>query len=486
MFEFIKNLWGLRAKEIGQELQIMSARADFDYLINDPTTPKLKMPMTFPRANKHLKFNVKGFTGNPNNRSQAQAANTHITVGNFINYFQKRARTPIRRWAATPNLAVVPVAGKMLNAFYNRKGLFFFFELDPKTMEIVFTTDSADIVAHELGHALLDAMRPDFWSVQALEIWSFHEAFADVAAMVSIMQHQPVLELAINETKGDLRKSNVISRLAEEVGNTIFHMTKGQAGYKAGALRDAVNVFHYINPSKLPKKAPHDKLAAECHSFGRVFTSAWYEMLVCFYDLYMRKGEKPVRALALAREMAFRIFLEAVPATPRTPRYFQAAARAMIAIANAKGEEFAAITRRIFEEWKILTPQVKMLSNKSWDEVRDSIKETDEVLTDGDTTIVRATSTKTIKLGDYIPEGMVSAMSVGGHDLADVEIEVANDSYYEFQNGQLVDEVVPDDQEVIDDARMCALMIQFQNGLGPDEETMWAVEDNKLVRTFIA
>jgi len=485
MFNFLKNLWSSKVEDVPGVLQVAAAGADFNYLVNDPTTPNLRLPVSYPSMGK-LDFSVAGKVKNPRDTKQKQAANVYITIGNFINYFQKRARTPVRRWAATQRLRVVPVAGKMLNAYYNRKGLHFFFELDPKTMQIVYTADSGDIVAHELGHALLDAMRPDFWSVQALEIWSFHETFADVAAMMSIMQHDIVLRHALKETGGDLRKSNVICRLAEEVGNTVYHLTRGQGGRKPGALRDASNVFKYVNPAKLPKQAPDNELAAECHSFGRVFLGAWYESMVSIYNYNMRKGMSPLKALKNAKEVAYRIFLEAIPSTPRTPRYFDAVARSMIAIAKSKGEDYVAIYTKVFEDWNLLRPQIKILSNKTWDEVREGLKETDEVLTHGDTTIVRSTSTKTIKLGDHIPDGMISAMTVAGQDLADVEVEVAADSYYEFKNGHLVEEIVPDEQEVIDDARLCALAIQFENDLGPDDETMWAVEDGKLVRTFVA
>ena len=117
-------------------------------------------------------------------------------------------------------------------------------------------------MAHELGHAILDAMRPDFWSVQALEIWSFHEAFADITAILSLMQHDEILDRALYETKGDLSKPNVISRLAEEMGDIIYEITRGRGGMKPGALRNATNKFRYIHPSKLPKNAPNNKLGS--------------------------------------------------------------------------------------------------------------------------------------------------------------------------------------------------------------------------------
>jgi hypothetical protein len=39
-----------------------------------------------------------------------------------------------------------------------------------------------------------------------------------------------------------------------------------------------------------------------------------------------------------------------------------------------------------------------------------------------------------IKLTSFIPEGFISALSVKEYDLAELDIEVANDASYEFDN----------------------------------------------------
>jgi hypothetical protein len=45
-------------------------------------------------------------------------------------------------------------------------------------------------------------------------------------------------------------------------------------------LRDANNSFRYEPPDSLPAGAPDDALAGEPHSFSRVFTGAFYDLLV--------------------------------------------------------------------------------------------------------------------------------------------------------------------------------------------------------------
>ena len=41
------------------------------------------------------------------------------------------------------------------------------------------------MVAHEIGHGLLDAIRPDLWSAAFLEVGAFHESFGDCIAILS-------------------------------------------------------------------------------------------------------------------------------------------------------------------------------------------------------------------------------------------------------------------------------------------------------------
>src|SRR5262247_3863818 len=43
----------------------------------------------------------------------------------------------------------------------------------------VHACESPDVVNHEQGHALLDAVRPDFWDAPFAEVAAFHESFGD-------------------------------------------------------------------------------------------------------------------------------------------------------------------------------------------------------------------------------------------------------------------------------------------------------------------
>src|SRR5262249_31746722 len=142
------------------------------------------------------------------------------------------------RWAATECLMILPRAGQDLNAYYDRSGLKFFYFGDPISRKIVFACEASDVVSHEFGHAYLDILRPDFWSAQCSEIWAFHESFGDMTAILTILQSDQVINKVLQETAGNLESSNTVSKLAEEMGVGLYHLTHGVDGELTSALRD--------------------------------------------------------------------------------------------------------------------------------------------------------------------------------------------------------------------------------------------------------
>ena len=200
------------------------------YYLNDPSKKDFIAQVAVPE-NPPWKLRVKGYKGPGHDPASiaGQAAICYVTLANALNYIVPRIPDGPKRWAAVRELLVLPRAGKDFNAFYNRKYLKFFHDKNPETKKIVFTCEAADIVAHELGHAVLDAIRPDFWNVQGKEGWAFHESFGDIMAVLSILQHEKVLNHAIQI---DLNKSNVVSRLAEEMAAAVYALAKGKGGVR--------------------------------------------------------------------------------------------------------------------------------------------------------------------------------------------------------------------------------------------------------------
>ena len=444
------------------------------YTVNDPSTPDLVIDSVVPKIG-FLKYAVKDMTTAPSNTNEKRAVNCYISLGNCIENVQKHLKSPLKNWAGTQLLQVYPAAGADLNAFYDRRSLrFYYYNFKGRN---VYFSDSSDIVTHELGHAMLDAMRPDFWSVQALEIWSFHEAFSDIVAMFNLMSYDIVLNKMLAETKGNLLVSNSVSRLAEEVGILIRNVTRDPS-YLPNALRDpAVEVFKYENPAFLPAETSNNKLAAECHSFGRVFSNAWYQIFVRIFNYHVSMGSDPMSAVRTARDFSFSILAQAIPNSARVVNYYASIAKSMIVVAKSKNPEYAKIIKQVFVEWKILSEgEVRVLSGPSWKELVGQLKKNDIVVKNSKATSVVIRRDATLKVGD-LP--MVSNLSLD----EDFEIEVPTDSYYEFdETGKLAFEIKPSEDEIKTSAVLCLGSIARSIGKNGD----WSVEDGRLTRQKIS
>ena len=140
-----------------------------------------------------------------------------------------------------------------------------------------YSGESPDVLCHELGHALLDAVRPQLWNAASIEVASFHESFGDISAMLSALELPSVRDDVLGETGGRLARASRVSRLAEQLGWAIRQSHPDAVD--PDCLRNAANSFFYRQPEGLPPMAPAGALSSEPHSFSRVFTAAWLESL---------------------------------------------------------------------------------------------------------------------------------------------------------------------------------------------------------------
>lgn len=444
-----------------------------DYPMNDPAlkmTRKVELP---PAPN--LKFSVAGYKGTPASLTtlQGQANTCYVTLATCLNYIEKYA--DLKRWAGCAVLRAYPRAGEDLNAYYDRQSLKFFYARKRGTSEVIFTVNSSDIVAHELGHAVLDAIRPDFWSVASMEIEAFHEAFADITAMVTAMQFEDLLDKVLADTKGNLNQSNSLSRLAEEVGIAVYELTRGAT--LPWALRDAVNTFKYVPPETLPTEAPDNKLSNECHSFGRVFMGIWYDIMVGMYEQEKSKGVDQKTALKTARDTAFRYLLKATARAPRVPRYHEAVATVMMNIDTQEGNTYQGVLRACFSNKGIRLKNIKMLTDMTADDVEGAY----DLVRYGNTAVVRDQKTMRVSHILSAKKDSVGALSVGGEDISTVEVEIPCDKYFQFdENGKVIAAIIPTDDEIVEATHAHLLTIKE---IG--HKAMWDVQSNKLTRQYV-
>lgn len=204
------------------------------------------------------------------------------------------------QWQGGATLDVNLDAGEDLNAYYDRKTLSFY-RGNVKGKDI-YTADSPDVVAHELGHAVLDALRPDLWDAALDEVAAFHESFSDITALLSAMQLDSVASAVIKETGGLLYQNSSLSRVAEQYGKAVFLLNPNAA--PPDCLRNAVNSFFYQEPMHLPPMASHSQLSSEPHSFSRVFTAGFFEAVAGMLKVHAPTSPKAADVQAVARDAA--------------------------------------------------------------------------------------------------------------------------------------------------------------------------------------
>src|SRR6185369_6013780 len=234
------------------------------------------------------------------------------------------------QWELGKTLPVILDDGVDLNAFYTRgdfqdaPGLHFFHAtVGGRTF---FSGESPDVVCHEMGHAVLDAIRPELFDAQAIEAAAFHESFGDMSAILSSLQIPSFRQGVMTETGGTLNRSSRLSRLAEQLGAAIRSQHPDAAD--PDCLRNAVNSFFYRDPQTLPPAAPSAQLSSEPHSFSRVFTAAFLDMLA---GIFKAQSSTPTADDLLKTSAdAAHLLVASILEAPVVPDYFSQVAAHMI------------------------------------------------------------------------------------------------------------------------------------------------------------
>jgi hypothetical protein len=203
-----------------------------------------------------------------------------------------------------------------------------------------------------MGHAVLDAIRPELWDAQAIEAAAFHESFGDMSAMLSNLQVASFRQEVLAETGGTLNRSSRLSRLAEQLGAAIRAQHPDLAD--PDSLRNAVNSFFYRDPQTLPPSPPATQLSSEPHSFSRVFTAAFLDVLAGMFKL---QGNAPTADdLQKTSQDAARLLVAGVLAAPVVPDYYsQVAAHMVSASGTAPFDKYQGAVKSAFVRRGILS-----------------------------------------------------------------------------------------------------------------------------------
>ncbi|MDL5159040.1 hypothetical protein [Actinomycetospora termitidis] len=240
-----------------------------------------------------------------------------------------------------PKLVAVADEGDDLNAFYDRNGLHFFHGQVRGTS--VFSGESPDVVCHELGHAVLDAVKPELFEVASAETSAFHESFGDCSAILANLQMESLRDAVLAETGGRLSTASRLSRLAESLGWAIRQLSPD--GVADDCLRQAVNSFYYTPPAELPPRAPACSLSSEPHSFSRVFTAGFFKVLAGVFAKQTQDSD----GLLQASQDAGKLLVEGAIRARVVPGFFAQVAASMVAAdADLFGGRYQKVIVRAF------------------------------------------------------------------------------------------------------------------------------------------
>lgn len=190
---------------------------------------------------------------------------------------------PSRDGAYVGRLTVRPHGVRQANAFYSPTDvalMFGYFDADPGDPgELVpgtrvYTCLSYDVVAHETTHAILDGMFRRFAEPSNPDVLAFHEALADLVALLQRFTLPQLLENEIERTRGNIEAESLLGSLAVQLGRA----TGGRAALRdaIGTMRDGVWVRREPDPLELDRRlAPHTR--------GAILVAAVFDAFLAIY-----------------------------------------------------------------------------------------------------------------------------------------------------------------------------------------------------------
>lgn len=253
---------------------------------------------------------------------------------------------PGTTWSTSNPMQVsLTEADPQLNANYTRLFGLRFYSQTVHNFDI-HAGESPDVVCHELGHAVLDALRPQLFNVANTETSAFHESFGDISAILCALQVPAMRDAVIKETAGRLNTNSRLSRLAEQLGWGLRQISPQMVD--PDCLRNAMNHFFYKRPDLLPPSADADQLSSEEHSFSRVFTGAFLDALA---RMFSASSSRDATALAEISRNLGQLLIDAVHGASVTQAYFSQIAAAMIQADQARfaGKNNAELTGAFLE-----------------------------------------------------------------------------------------------------------------------------------------
>ncbi|MGJ3238474.1 MAG: hypothetical protein ACFE0Q_07190 [Anaerolineae bacterium] len=274
-----------------------------------------------------------------------------------LRMYERYARRQIPWSFPSARLKIDPHVGELANAFYNeQEQLLGFHTFLNQAGERHSTAQSADIVTHEVAHAILDGLRDLYNESFGLGGRAFHESFSDVSAILVALHDDSLIRRVLEWTEGDLKMSTFVTEVAEHLTDELnqqSHLTQHTI-----YLRNAFNQLVDKPFDELPfiPDNPTSELGRQEHNYSRLFTGAVYDILVGIYERFIENNQQPFVALYHARDVIGYLLTMAIEVGPVGELNFADMARAFLTADNIlyKGR-YHAILRHVFDKRRILS-----------------------------------------------------------------------------------------------------------------------------------
>ena len=113
--------------------------------------------------------------------------------------------------------------------------------------------------------------------------------------------------------------------LAEDLSDGVKR--RHGAAHPAAAARRALNKFKFQLPTTLPSTGAPSLLTSEIHSFSRVFTGCFYDLI---RNIFTASSQHTEAELLAASQIAGKLLIEAARKASLVTRFFQSVGRAMV------------------------------------------------------------------------------------------------------------------------------------------------------------
>ncbi len=220
-----------------------------------------------------------------------RAQNVYAVAAHTLALFEQYLGRPVPWRSGLPQLELVPQAKVEPNASYSRERNAVLFGWMPPRRDLpaLYTALSYDVIAHEVSHAVLDGLRPLFTAPSLPDQLAFHEALADLVALLSVFDLDGVAQhlldpgetgrvpftSAARADRAEELKRSPLTRLAEQLGaRRAARATDGVDRYPA--LRRSVTLPANEKWKRDPQfAAPHRRAEVLVAAFMQTLVTIW-------------------------------------------------------------------------------------------------------------------------------------------------------------------------------------------------------------------